>query len=831
MYPVKASGSGDRDTWSRDSSISSMSHHEFAKALDDELHDFGGQLHADASRGRAAPLRPLYENRTAVSDAKKGDSDDEEEVQLVHQMPHAGAKKAEALQEVFHELEEQLEAYKGRVKDLYNKLHEANEKNAEMEEKIDMLEEEARELHDVVGNEGAGGGMTIAIGGTQNIGGGSRKQKDTKSGEALRGALDDQLDDDDGVDYDAFQEKSSVYKRLKEWLKKRRPFQKDIDRVQARFGKAVTSYFIFYRFVFLQAALFGLAAVVFGTIHISFQVALYNADFVTLMTGQGFLPGFMLHSSYNQGEAFDYSLFLILGAMVLLVSIIEHLITEDKHMKRVDASLKGNEAPYAKDLFCAWDMSGCKDTNEARDQKGTISQSFNSKLEESRIAEERKSRSRFDVFVLYLRRFIGLILYLAVQGASFIAIALVTIYTENITNAVADQGFSSFSSIIAPLALNIINGAAPTLLKAITLLEKWDSGDFKVNILLARMFLSNIMNTLILAVSYLLLADPFLLANYPSFRALLELKESGAFTCRIDQCADAMFSLLITNFFIQNAFRFLVPYGKILMQRVQNKTTIKNDPFEIEPAMINLFSYMSLVMITFPFAPLAMVFLPVAFWVKIKWEVWVMVNYQARPKKTWQAQKSGWIFTSFYLATLTIIGLPAMIFFLSTNTFPKNCDIQDSYVRLCADSVSDDNTCTTDSSNQYYSAYGAADYPSTICSGACGPFVSYESSLTPVKSVIYSLTALKYVYIVLFETSYFTWVVVLVLFITRGFKNNTIKVDKEEEATTERVISTKMAELEASVRKANKAMERMKRESESEAAMRMLSPRPAEETK
>merc|ERR1711871_1407512 len=111
------------------------------------------------------------------------------------------------------------------------------------------------------------------------------------------------------------------------------------------------------------------------------------------MTGQGFLPGFMLHSSYNPGEAFDYSLFLVLGALVLLISIVEHLVTEDKLMKRADAAMKGNEAPYAKDLFCSWDMSGCKDYREAQDQKGTISNSFLTRLDQSKILELRKSRS------------------------------------------------------------------------------------------------------------------------------------------------------------------------------------------------------------------------------------------------------------------------------------------------------------------------------------------------------------------------------------------------------------------------------------------------------
>ena len=44
----------------------------------------------------------------------------------------------------------------------------------------------------------------------------------------------------------------------------------------------------------------------------------------------------------------------------------------------------------------------------------------------------------------------------------------------------------------------------------------------------------------------------YLLADQPTLRTPLALKESGLFNCRIDQAADAMFSLVVTNFFIQN---------------------------------------------------------------------------------------------------------------------------------------------------------------------------------------------------------------------------------------------------------------------------------------
>ena len=649
------------------------------------------------------------------------------------------------------------------------------------------------------------------------------KLKDTKTGNQLRGMLNNQ-EEDEAVNYDEFQGKEGWYKSFKKRLAKYKPFQKDVERVQARFGTAVTSYFIFYRFVYLQIALMGIIAVVFGIIHIVFQTTLYGSNFTTLMTGVGFLPGFMLHSSYHADEALDYTMFLMIGMVVFGVSIIEHLIMEDRHMKRVNASQKGNEAPYAKDLFCAWDMSACKTEKETEVQKGSISNVFITKIEESRIKGLRDQRSRCDVAILYLRRLIGFILYLAVQGASFAAIGLVTIYTDDIANAVASSGFASFSSVIAPLALNIINGMAPPLLKYITELEAWDSGQVKVQILLGRMYLSNIMNTLILAISYLLLADPFLFAEYPTFRALLETEESGEFTCRIDQCADAMFSLLLTNYFIQNSTKFLIPWGKIKLQKIQKKSVIKMEPFEIEPSMINLFSYMSLVMITFPFAPLSLIFMPLAFYTKIKWEVWVMLNYNARPKKTWKAQNSGVIFTSFYLCTLMIIGLPAIFYFLSTKSFPKNCDIQDTYIELCATTVTN-NVCTTDSNSEFYSSYGSTTYPGDICEDACGPFVSYDSTLTPFKSWVYSIPAAKYIWIALFDTSYATWGIVVLLWLARNFSVNKTRIAKEHHDQENRRVATKIAELEASNRRAEKAVERMKREKANDDMLKMLSPR------
>ena len=73
------------------------------------------------------------------------------------------------------------------------------------------------------------------------------------------------------------------------------------------------------------------------------------------------------------------------------------------------------------------------------------------------------------------------------------------------------------------------------LFQLITQLEMWDSRQTEVNLVLFRMYLSNTLNIFLLATTYLLLADPLLLASYPQLRASLELPLNSSYTCRIDQ--------------------------------------------------------------------------------------------------------------------------------------------------------------------------------------------------------------------------------------------------------------------------------------------------------
>lgn len=83
-----------------------------------------------------------------------------------------------------------------------------------------------------------------------------------------------------------------------------------------------------------------------------------------------------------------------------------------------------------------------------------------------------------------------------------------------------------------------------------------------------------------------------------------------------------------------------------------------------------------LAMLMFPFAPLALIIVPLLFFLLLKWEKFVMLHLYRIPKRPWKAQKAGEVFSFFYLVSFFLVGIPSSAFFLSVTTFAKSCSIQ-----------------------------------------------------------------------------------------------------------------------------------------------------------
>ena len=406
-------------------------------------------------------------------------------------------------------------------------------------------------------------------------------------------------------------------------------------------------------------------------------------------------------------------------------------------------------------------------------------------------------------------------IYVAVQIASYSSIVYLTVKSQSIQNGLNIGALKSLSAFIVPAAVTAINSVTPALYKVLTKMELWDSGQVQLNILLFRMYISNMMNLLILAISYALLADPFLFADNSdkNMRKQIEHEYSADFTCRMDQAANGMFTLIITEFFLNGLVFYGMGLGNIFVNNFIMPFPKKE--FNIAQRMVAMLYFVSLMLLTFPFTPLSVIVLPVMLACRIKWEKYVTLKCYAKPKTVWTAHKAGTFFVLFYIMSLSFVAVPSAVYFLSRETFPKSCDIQDVYPELCESDISDDGTCTLNVDSDYYSLYNdntycQEGYPACICDYACGAFVHEHNAFAPFRRSIQDVAVVEYLWEYILKTSYGAWFLTGFFYVLSRMRRNTVSVNSQGFKDKERSLETHITALENEKKKHEKLINRLK---------------------
>ena len=468
----------------------------------------------------------------------------------------------------------------------------------------------------------------------------------------------------------------------------------------------------------------GLLLLIFAIFHIN-NLSRYISSPTRFISGNSFLPTFMLYSSFHSDENVLYASMVSIVLLFILIFLCQQLVEEDKQMKTLEAFESLSATPFSKNILCAWDSSLTTKV-EIDDFKSDLSNRLIQQLEEFNSIGLKKMRDKYENAMIIFRRICGSILHISVTFASFVLIIYFTINSKTIANEIPTlPGLGSIGSLISPFVLQGINTAMPILLNLITNLEKWDSRETVTHIVLLRIYISSTLNSLILAFTYLLLADPFLLASNPTLRSQLELPINNNYNCRIDQVADALFSLMILTWFFRLLFIVANPFFDYILSKITGKPWVKAE-FQVPEQMVKLLSYIGIIFITFPFAPLSIIFVPIGAFINFKWDKFWVKRLYSKPKRPWKTYRAALVYIFFFLMTFAILGLTISGYFMYTQTLAKSCSIQDTGVDLCRYGYLDlgSDTCTTDSNSKYYSLYGKVSYPATICDTACGPFVS-----------------------------------------------------------------------------------------------------------
>ncbi|RYH29677.1 hypothetical protein EON65_07710 [archaeon] len=374
-------------------------------------------------------------------------------------------------------------------------------------------------------------------------------------------------------------------------------------------------------------------------------------------------------------------------------------------------------------------------------------------------------------------------------------------------------GGSNIQSFIAPLLLSIISGVMPEIAKHITSFEMWDSSETNTSIMLVRVYLSNLVNVLLLLSSYMVLADPFLLAYDSQLRSSFGLSVSSQYACRMDQVGDGLFTLMIVTWVIEKLSFSLMPYANAFYYTyLLRSSAVKKLEFSVADMMVKKLTFVGYIFATFIFAPPSLIFMPLLLYLGFKTERLVLRAHYAKPQRLFKGARVALVYTCFYLFTFMATACTLGVYFMTAKTFPKECDLQDAYVHLCASGSYDTGTqlCTLDSSSRFYGYYRDTPYPREVCAQACGAFVKDTSHLSPLHAAVRSVSTITFIWTVCFHYPYMPWLLLFGLLLGMGRVRNTLEVLRMSAFNKERAYETELAANEAERRRQEKIIRRLK---------------------
>ncbi|KAF4127655.1 hypothetical protein GN958_ATG23141 [Phytophthora infestans] len=169
-------------------------------------------------------------------------------------------------------------------------------------------------------------------------------------------------------------------------------------------------------------------------------------------------------------------------------------------------------------------------------------------MEEEKQAETIKSRTKKQQYILYARRFIAFVFYVAIQAASWYLIILLTTQSSEIQLQIADK-----------------------LISLLTAIEKWDDVGFAIKAMVTRLYLAKILNMLIQMFSFALLLDPFLLTSTQNILNVIAFDgstvrnnvmlgfKSDVYSCRAEQALAGLLTLVVTDFSVSKVMAISAP--------------------------------------------------------------------------------------------------------------------------------------------------------------------------------------------------------------------------------------------------------------------------------
>lgn len=613
-----------------------------------------------------------------------------------------------------------------------------------------------------------------------------------------------------------------ILKRIERFLQRIYPMENDIKQVEARFGTSVSSYFVFFRWIVLIHVFATIPTIALQLQHVSY---IENPQDWTKL--QGFTPWIFLISSFQPDEALSYAIVLLVTCGFFVAVTIRKWYKEDRKAKFAAAMDQEGTWKYSKMILNSWDFA-LRDEAAVADMKTTIAGQLTVAIHDAEIKRRQNSRTRWQKFLLFLRRSIGSLAYITLQASGWFIIIVLTTRSGELESILSSYSpaLAPYAAGIVPAAVTLINAILPQLISFLTKFESWDDAGFAIKAMVVRLFLAKMMNVFIQLFSYVLLLDPFYFTDTDSIFGLpvINIRQStekqfsnDAYPCRLEQVAFGLITLAMTEFFVSKLISVSTPLLKNLISYVRKKEPQRTQ-FLVAHKMVALLYFQSLLLMSFPLAPATIVPSLLMLTITFKYDKWILLKYRRKPVKPWNAKSAGNFFIKFYFVTVLLYTILTHLF-LTDLTLPKKCQFQDNS-HLCATSLGFNNTCTIDPTHPHamhlYSS-GICDekigYPACLCSGdlACGPFVIFSNGYAPLFDKLSKLTLIGT------TVRYFTtsvavvWMSLATFVLLWLFRGNSLKVAQIVNVEREMEHQTQFQVLNHKLKTTRKKLQQLQR--------------------
>jgi hypothetical protein len=672
----------------------------------------------------------------------------------------------------------------------------------------------------------------------------------------------------------------TCFHKLKRKWDKNKPLMSDVTYIEARYGTSVGAYFKFFRWIFNKYTLMFTIALIFMIIHLvnlgnaqseMSQAKNFDMNYLWQSSDWGnfdnVIPRAFLYSSFNPGTdgteetTYQSGERILYGVLVLLINMAFLFVSAWKWVSedRIAKEAELEETALGKNKFSAailgaWDHSK-RSFPEVEDYMYFLGEDWGTMLTEEYLNMRMRSRSAREKTILLIRRATGLLLYILIQVGCGALILYITTQSDSLQKQLRSsstffQQQSSIAALIVSSTATIINSIFPQIIELIAKLENYDSNGTRIKLKIQRLFIARLLNTATLAISNIMLADPYLFRDaslFPSETSRLSMQKSYQPTgsladdtarfstkpyCRMDLMTDSMMTIILTDFFLSKIINFLTPFLKFQIAKLRKKPFIKAE-FSVPETMVAMFNTQALFFMLIPFSPLSIIFFTLMLYVNFKFDYLILYYFQQKPTKPWSARDAGAYLSIFYLICVSLFTFLQIYFFIN-ETFPKEClRMQEMETRLFPVtsplflSVFEEKSYWTNALNYtgsniplgYTALSRFANTPEItfshvksyigysndsividenivyMCSMACGPFMYSKTAYAPLKE-LFLQSALEWPYKILLQTPLFVWILLLSVLLSSSLQKNTLAVQSDLYQSRQLVMLDEISDLE-----------------------------------